>query len=54
MKMESKAIFFNSTVVYLGICNVNSVKSFGYRKVSEFGKGSYLISSEGYAYHSTD
>lgn len=53
MKMDSKAIFFDSTTVFLGVCSANIVKSFGYRKVNEFGKGSYMISSQGWAYHST-
>lgn len=54
MKMKSKAIFFDSTVIFVGICNVNTVKSYGFRKVNEYGKGTYMISSQGWAYHSSD
>lgn len=45
MKMNSKAIFFNSTIVFVGICSANLVKSHGFRKVNEYGKGTYMISS---------
>jgi hypothetical protein len=34
MKMNSKAIFFDSTTVFVGICVANIVKSLGYRKVN--------------------
>jgi hypothetical protein len=54
MKMKSKAIFFDATVILLGICSSNIVKSYGFRKVNEYGKGTYMISSDGWAYHSTN
>jgi hypothetical protein len=52
--MSSKAIFFDATVVFVGICGSSIVRSCGFRKVNEYGKGTYLISSQGWAYHSTN
>ena len=34
LKMNSRAIFFDCTTVYVGVCNANLAKSLGYRKIN--------------------
>jgi hypothetical protein len=52
--MDSKAFFFQSTTIILGVCNEEIVKIAGMRKINEQSKGSYLISSAGWSYHHKD
>lgn len=49
--MDNVAFFFNCTTIYLGVCNFNTVKIAGMKKINEYSKGSYLISSAGLSYH---
>lgn len=54
VRMPSMALFFQCTTIFLGICNPDTVKVAGLRKINELSKGSYLISSAGWSYHHRD
>ena len=54
LKMDSKAFFFQCTTIFVGICNEETVKIAGMRRINEMSKGAYLISSAGWSYHHKD
>jgi hypothetical protein len=52
--MKSVAFIFQITAIFLGVCNPDTVKVAGMRKINELSKGSYLVSSAGWSYHHKD
>jgi hypothetical protein len=45
------AIFFPDSTIFLGLCQPAIVKAAGMRRITQNGKGAYLIGSTGWSYH---
>lgn len=54
VKLDTKAIFFSNTTIFIGICMPSYVRGVGYRKINEASRGAYLIGSSGWSYHHKD
>ena len=51
---DSKMLFFNASTIYIGVCKPDIVKRMSYSHLNEGGRGTYMIGSNGWAYHHTD
>lgn len=52
--MDKTALIFAATTIFVGVCNPSTVKTVGMRRISEVGKGAYMIGSSGWSYHHKD
>lgn len=53
VKMESKLMVFEATLVAIGVCLPKTAKAYGYRNLIEPSHGAYLMGSNGRCYHSS-
>lgn len=47
-------VFFNASTIYVGVCKPDTAKRMNYAGLSEGGRGTYLIGSNGWSYHHTN